>query len=168
MVAAALEQPKRVLYLLYVPLKSELLRILSAPGRGVFLLRWKWLLAPILLGSVAAAFVYRDSDSPKAPHRQTTGTQSGLPLKLSVAENRNQLDVMWDRSVPAIVRAKRGVLSISDGSNQQELELNGVQLRTARVHYSPLSADVRFRLEVFPDGLERVGESIRVFKELTP
>src|SRR6266566_2355653 len=124
----------RVLYLLYVPLKVELLRILSAPGRGVFLLRWKWLLAPILLGSVAAALVYHDLDSAKASDRQTTGVPSGLPLKLSVSENRNQLDVMWDRSVPAIVHANRGLLSISDGSNQQELELSGAQLRSGRVH----------------------------------
>jgi hypothetical protein len=157
-----------VLNLLCVPLKLELLRILSAPGRGVFLLRWKWLLVPILLGSVAAAFVYRDLDTAKASDRQTTGVQSALPLKLSVAENRNQLDVMWDRSVPAIVHANRGLLSISDGSNQQEIELSGVQLRTGRVHYSPLSGDVRLRLDVFPEGQERVGESIRVFKEVTP
>jgi hypothetical protein len=75
---------------------------------------------------------------------------------------------MWDRSGPAIVHAKRGVLSVSDGSNQQELELNGVQLRTGRVHYSPLSGDVRLRLEVFAEGQENVGESIRVFKEVTP
>jgi hypothetical protein len=85
-----------------------------------------------------------------------------------VVEERNQLDVMWDRNLPAIVHAKRGLLSIYDGSNQQELELTGVQLRTSRVHYSPLSSDVRLRLEVFPEGQERVGESIRVFKEVTP
>jgi hypothetical protein len=151
-----------------VPLKLELLRILSAPGRRVILLHWKWLLAPILLGSVAAAFVYHDLDTAKASDRQTTGVQSGLPLRLSVSENRNQLDVLWDRSVPAIVHAKRGLLSISDGSNQQDLELNGVQLRTGRVHYSPLSDDVRLRLDVFPEGQERVAESIRVFKEATP
>ena len=112
--------------------------------------------------------VYHDLDSAKASDRQTTGVPSGLPLKLSVSENRNQLDVMWDRSVPAIVHANRGLLSISDGSNQQELELSGAQLRSGRVHYSPLSGDVRLRLEVFPEGQERVGESIRVFKAATP
>jgi hypothetical protein len=151
-----------------VPAKTEFRPVLSAPGIGAFLLRWKWLLAPVLLGSVAAAFVYHDLDSPRASNRQATGVQSGLPLKLSVSEDRNQLDVMWDRNVPAIVHAKRGLLSISDGSNQQELELNGVQLRTGRVHYSPLSDDVRLRLEVVPEGQRSVGESIRVFREVTP
>ena len=153
-----------MLYLLYVLLKLEQIAFLPAPAIGSF--RWKWVLAPILLGSVAAAFVYRDN--PKSSDRQAGVAQSGLPLKLSVTENRNQLDVIWDRSVPAIVHAKRGVLSISDGSNKQDLELNNLQLRTARVHYSPLSSDVRLRLEVFPNGQGRVGESIRVFKEATP
>jgi hypothetical protein len=83
-------------------------------------------------------------------------------------ENGNQLEVTWNRSVPAIVHAKRGVLSISDGSNERDLQLNGVQLRNGRVHYSPVSSDVRLRLEVFSEGKERVGESIRVFSEVTP
>ena len=121
----------------------------------------QWLRVLILLGSVAAIFSYRDLDSSKA-----SSLQSGLPLKLSVTENGNELEVTWNRNVPAIVRAKRGVLSISDGSNKRDLELNGVQLRNGRVHYSPVSNDVRLRLEVFPEGQERVGESIRVFNEV--
>jgi hypothetical protein len=119
-------------------------------------------LVPILLGSVAAVFTFRDLETSKAADIQTTSLPSGLPLKLSVAENRNELDVTWNRSVPAIVHAKRGVLSISDGSNNQDLELSGLQLRAGRVHYSPQSGDVRLRLEVFPEGQERVAESIRV------
>ena len=148
--------------------KPDLSPFLSAPGIGAFLLRWKWLLAPILVGSVAAAFVLHDLDNPKTPERQTTSAPIGLPLKLSVAENRNQLDVMWDRNVPSIVHAKRGLLSISDGRNEQELELSGAQLRAGRVHYLPISDDVRLRLDVFPEGQERVVESIRVFREVTP
>jgi hypothetical protein len=151
-----------------VPLKPELLSLVAAPAPNTFVLLRQWLLVPILLGIVAAIFVYRDLESSKAPDRQTTTLQSRLPLKLSVTENRNQIEVTWNRSVPAIVHAKRGVLSISDGSNERDLELSGVQLRNGRVHYSPVSSDVRLRLEVFPEGQERVGESIRVFNEVTP
>jgi hypothetical protein len=151
-----------------VPLKPELLSLVAAPAPNTFVLLRQWLLVPIPLGIVAAIFVYRDLESSKAPDRQTTTLQSRLPLKLSVTENSNQLEVTWNRSVPAIVHAKRGVLSISDGSNERDLELSGVQLRNGRVHYSPVSSDVRLRLEVFPEGQERVGESIRVFNEVTP
>ena len=146
----------------------ELLPILSVRRMGAFLLRWKWLVAPILVGSVAAGFVYHDLDNPKASNRPATVMQSGLPLKLSASENGKQLDLLWDRNVPAIVHAKRGVLSITDGKNQQEIELNGVQLRNARVQYLPVTGDLRLRLDVFPEGRERVGESIRVFRDVTP
>ena len=137
-----------------MPWKTELLL-------RSFVLRRRWLLVPILLGSVAAVFTFRDLETSKAADIQMP---NGLVLKLSVAENRNELDVTWNRSVPAIVHAKRGVLSISDGSNKQDLELSGLQLREGRVHYSPQSGDVRLRLEVFPEGQERVEESIRVLR----
>jgi hypothetical protein len=109
-------------------------------------------------------FTLRDLETSKAADNQTTSLPSGLLLKLSVAENRNELDVTWNRSVPAIVHAKRGVLSIFDGSNKQDLELSGLQLREGRVHYSPQSRDVRLRLEVFPEGQARVDETIRVLR----
>ena len=116
------------------------------------------------MGSVAAICLYHPPDSSEAADRQT-GTQSGLPLKLSVTENGNQLEVTWNRTVPAIVYARRGVLSISDGPVQQNLELTGTQLRTGKVHYSPVSSDVKLRLEVFSEGQQQVGESIRAFNE---
>jgi hypothetical protein len=140
-----------------VPWKAELLF-------RSFVLRRRWVLVPILVGSVAAVFTFRDLETSKAADNQTTSLPGGLLLKLSVAENRNELDVTWNRSVPAIVHAKRGVLSISDGSNKQDLELSGLQLREGRVHYSPQSRDVRLRLEVFPEGQARVDESIRVLR----
>jgi hypothetical protein len=122
-------------------------------------LKPEWTLIAILLTSVAAICLYHD--------RQTASLQSGLPLKLSVTENRNQLDVTWNRTVPAIVYARRGVLSIMDGPVHQYLELTGEQLRTGKVHYAPVSGDVKLRLEVFSEGQKQVGESIRAFNEAT-
>ena len=119
----------------------------------------------ILMGSVAAVVVCRDLISGKAPGAQAASLQNGLPLQLSVTENRNELEVTWNRSVPAILHAKRGVLSISDGSVHQDLEMDGAQLRTGKVHYSPLSSDLKMRLEVFSEGPQQVRESIRVFNE---
>jgi len=87
---------------------------------------------------------------------------SALPLKLSVAEKQDQIDVTWDRNAAAVTQANRGVLSISDGSNRRDLELTGAQLRNGRVLYSRLSADVGIRLEVFQEGKESVSESIRI------
>jgi len=133
---------------------------------------WKWLLVPVFLAvaGVGGFFALQDQRVPKtalAPiAAPATGippnVESALPLKLSVAEKLNQLEVTWDRNAPAILQARRGVLSISDGSNKRDLELSGAQLRTGRVVYSRLSPDVALRMEVFGEGPEPVTESIRI------
>jgi hypothetical protein len=124
---------------------------------------WRGQLVPLFLAiaAVAGFFGYRNlnhSDAAAFP----VVTNSALPLKLSVAEKQNQLEVAWDRSAPAIAIAKRGVLSISDGSNRRDIELSGTQLRNGRVLYSRLSRDVNLRMEVFTEGRASVSESIRI------
>ncbi len=120
------------------------------------------MLAPVFLIAVGIAgfFAYRELSIPKSPSGAlipaAAGIDTALPLKLSVAEKQNQLDVTWDRNAPAILQARRGVLAISDGANKRDLELSGAQLRTGRVLYSRLSADVGLRLEVFGEGPEPV------------
>jgi hypothetical protein len=132
--------------------------------------QWRsWMLAPVFLiaAGVAGFFAYRELSIPKSPASPVgaaapAGIDTALPLKLSVAEKQKQLEVTWDRNAAAILLARRGVLSISDGSNKQDLELSGAQLRTGRVIYSRRSPDVALRMEVFGEGPEPVTESIRI------
>jgi hypothetical protein len=143
---------------------QDSLSIPGAPeGSRITGLSWRWLLVPtfLMVASVTGFFAYRNLDSSKAAP-SPGGLDTPLPLKLSVAEKQRQLDVTWDRNAPSIARAKRGVLSISDGSNRRDIELSGAQLRNGRVLYSRLSGDVNLRLEVFPEGEESVNESIRI------
>jgi len=132
----------------------------------------RWLLVAFLpLMAVGGFFAYQQLAAPKlsqASLPDLTVMESTLPLKLSVSEKQNQLDVTWDRNAPAIVQAKRGVLSISDGLNKKDLELTGAQLRTGRVLYSRLSADVALRLEVFGEGATPVTETIRIVSTEPP
>jgi hypothetical protein len=125
---------------------------------------WPGLLVPLFLAiaGVAGFFAYRNVGTSTLPAAYPVGIDSALPLKLSVAETQNQLEVTWDRNAPAIASAKRGVLTISDGSNRRDLELSGPQLRNGRVLYSRLSGDVNLRMEVFPEGRRSVSESIRI------
>ncbi len=160
----------------FSPAVSSSLSILAAPPpetlpRTFRLPGARWLLvASLPLVATVGFFAYRELTAPK---RQTTlmdltVAETTLPLKLSVSEKQNQLDVTWDRNAPAIVQAKRGVLSISDGSNKKDLELTGPQLRTGRVLYSRLSTDVGLRLEVFADGATPVTETIRIVSTEQP
>jgi hypothetical protein len=140
---------------------------------------WRWLLVPLFLAitGVAGFFAYRDLGSSKTvanvsnqlvPEANPVGLESALPLKLSVVEKQNQIEVTWDRNAPAIVLAGRGVLAISDGSNRRDLKLTGPQLRNGRVLYSRLSGDVNLRMEVFPEGQHSVSESIRIVSTEAP
>ncbi len=153
------------------PLRTSRLSILSAPKeppQASSKLRWLWLLAPVFLAiaGLAGFFAYRNLDEAKASG--SLASTDPLPLKLSVSEKTNQLDVTWDRNALAVTKAKRGVLSIADGANSRDLELSGPQLRNGRVLYSRLSGDVTLRLEVFPEGGPSVVESIRVVSTEAP
>jgi len=145
--------------------RSSNLSILSAPPERPPTRRpgWRWLLVPGFLAVTGAAgfFGYQNLSGNKQPIAPAV-IDSALPLKLSVAEKQDQIDVTWDRNAAAVTQANRGVLSISDGSNRRDLELTGAQLRNGRVLYSRLSADVGIRLEVFQEGKESVSESIRI------
>jgi hypothetical protein len=147
------------------------LSILSAPperSRRPAISLLQWLLAAFVVAAAAAGvFAYRDLAAPKQA-RPAVVDETALPLKLSVAEQQNQLDVTWDRSSPVVMKAKRGLLAISDGDNKRDLELTGAQLRTGRVLYSRLSADVGLRLEVYGEGSKPVTESIRIVSTEAP
>jgi len=156
-----------------VPTMSGLSILAPPPGASVdFPERWQWrswMLAPVFLiaAGVAGFFAYRELSIPKSRDipiaaGAAAGNDTALPLKLSVAEKQKKLEVTWDRNAPAILQARRGVLSIADGSNKRDLELTGAQLRTGRVVYSRLSPDVALRMEVFGEGPEPVTESIRI------
>jgi len=128
------------------------------------LAEWRWMLVPafICVAVIAAYFGYCSLIDSKTAASGQASVQTALPLKLSVAEKKDQLDVTWDRNAPAIAQSKRGVLTISDGSAQRDLELSSTQLKNGRVLYSRLSGDVLLRLEVFPEGQESVSESVRI------
>ena len=145
--------------------RSSNLSILAVPPERTVIPRpgRRWLVAPafLALAGVVGFFGYRNLSSPRQ-QTASAAIDSALPLKLSVAEKQDQLDVTWDRNAAAVTQADRGVLSISDGSHRRDLELTGAQLRNGRVLYSRLSPDVGLRLEVFRAGKESVSESIRI------
>lgn len=86
-------------------------------------------------------------------------------LGLQARPTAGQFLVNWDRTGPQILRARRGVLAIRDGSYEGHLELDPLQLRSGSLAYTSAGADIQFRLEVFGDRGRSVSQSIRL---LTP
>ncbi len=80
---------------------------------------------------------------------------------LSIQRNGAYLQVDWNRNAPSVVNAQRGVLLITDGNRRRELHLDSRELRSGSVAYSPLTGDVRFRLDLL-GGRTPVSASLRV------
>jgi len=76
------------------------------------------------------------------------GAWSGAALGLTARLEGNELLLSWDWEAAPIKTADRAVLSITDGSQREDVELDPVVLRTKRLVYSPLTNDVSFRLQV--------------------
>jgi len=97
--------------------------------------------------------------------RRSEPVQPSLPIALAVRENDRQLAINWNRASPAILTARKAVLSISDGpAIQKEIELNGDELRLGSVVYSRVTGDVRLKLELLSEDGRSVSESMRVLK----
>lgn len=69
-------------------------------------------------------------------------------LSLKVVRSGKDFEISWDRSAPAVQQASGGTVTITDGALHRSLTLNSKQLREGRIIYSPLFADLTFRLEV--------------------
>ena len=69
-------------------------------------------------------------------------------LELRVERTAGQLLLTWNRETELIKTATKAVLSISDGQQRENVELDLAQLRNGSVIYSPVTSDVNFRLDV--------------------
>jgi hypothetical protein len=92
-------------------------------------------------------------------------TAASLPADaapaLWVERRGSDLQVGWDRGAPAVLRAREGVLRITDGEFHEDLHLDRSHLRETGLTYTPLSNQVTFRLEL-DGGRVAVTESFRL------
>jgi hypothetical protein len=106
------------------------------------------LLVGVLLGYQAALSIRPQSPAP-------------FNLALSVTQSRGELQLKWDRQSLAIRSAQKGILTIEDGSYNRTINLAEAELQSGGTGpYRPLSKQVRFRLDVFPNQRNSVSETI--------
>lgn len=81
-------------------------------------------------------------------------------LELTVVQLGESLHLKWNPEAAPFRTAKRGVLHIQDGDNNKEVELKQEDLSRGGAIYRRATANVKFRLEIFPrDGIS-VTESV--------
>lgn len=101
-------------------------------------------------------------------HSSRTASTAGVDLaSLSLRVERTGTDILltWNRDSSAIQHANHATLSISDGDRHENYDMDLSQLRNGSIVYSPLTADVSFRMEVTgANNAKTASESVRVLR----
>jgi periplasmic protein TonB len=82
------------------------------------------------------------------PASSNIGSRDSATLQLKAERSGAQMLVTWNRDSALVKTAQRAVLSISDGPQKEDVQLDATQLRGGVITYSPVTNDVSFRLEV--------------------
>jgi TonB family protein len=91
--------------------------------------------------------------------------QDSSPLALRVERTGSELLLTWNNDSSAIRNASRAELTISDGEQHENVDMDLAQLRNGRIEYLPVTGDVVFRMEVSGKNNARTAsESVRVLR----
>jgi protein TonB len=91
--------------------------------------------------------------------------QDSSPLSLRVERTGTDILLTWNRDSEAIKNASHALLSISDGEKHENYDMDMSQLRNGSIVYSPVTADVSFKMEVTrQDQSKTSSESVRVLR----
>ena len=94
---------------------------------------------------------------------------SDLSLGLKLERSGKDWQIGWTRNADVVVKAIGGHLSITDGQNHKELDLDPGELRSGSVVYTPVTDSVVVRLQVVGgNSAPPVSESVRVIAGIAP
>jgi protein TonB len=92
-----------------------------------------------------------------------------LRLGLKLERSGTDWQVSWNRNTDVLLKAVSGQLSITDGQNTKELNLDPGELRSGSILYTPATDDVVVRLRVFSEiSVQPVSESVRIVAGTPP
>lgn len=101
----------------------------------------------------------------RVPKLAAGSPQDSSPLALRVQRTGGELLLTWNRDSDVIRNANHAVLSIADGDQHENVDLDVAALRSSSFVYTPGSADVVFRMEVTGQGQTKTtSESVRIFQ----
>jgi len=109
-------------------------------------------------------FVYPGLVRNNSKQNPATAVDSSA-LQLRVERTAGDLLLTWNRDSDAVRNATKAVLSISDGDQHENVEMDLAQLRNGSISYSPSGADISFKMEVTGKGQSKIAsESVRVLR----
>src|ERR1019366_1891744 len=153
--------------------KAEALPAVVAPeiaapaarnGKGMKLM----LAAAASVALLVALFVYpgllRTNSKTPAPV-----SKDSSQLQLRVERAAGELLLTWSPDAEAIRNASKAVLSITDGDQHENVQMDLAQLSTGRILYSPSGKDISFKMEVLDKAQKKTtSESVRMLRPPSP
>ena len=105
--------------------------------------------AVLSIGTVAL-LVGLDARHPTVPPTAapTVTVQYESPLGLRVTARKQQVEIRWDHSSRAVVGADKGLIRMIEGEMAELIPLDRRDLQDGYVAYTPMTNDVKIRLEV--------------------
>jgi len=85
-----------------------------------------------------------------------------LPFGFQAQQRQDHLLLTWDPIAPAVRDATRAVLTIQDGPETEEVELNLAALRSGGLQYYPVFGNVSFHLSLGSSSHRTVSEQARL------
>lgn len=132
----------------------------KASGRGGKLM---WILGGIAVACLLLTLLVYPGLLVKRGGTPAVSSVDASTLSLRVERNSGQLLLTWNREAEAVKTATKAVLTISDGPQVENVDIDLLQLRNGSVVYSPVTADVSFRLQVTSSDAEKSkSEYVRV------
>lgn len=128
-------------------------------GESKFASRAGWAVFLLLLlafGMVAGYHLAGGRVPPAAKPAETDPFAIGL----TAAPGGDGVLVRWNLEAPAIRRAERAVLTITESGGSKEVELDGNQLRNGSVLYHNVAPEIRFTLQVVLPSNRSTSESV--------
>lgn len=122
-------------------------------------------LATFFTGFVYPGFFHRGSGPAAVPAQH----QDSSALALRVEHSGGDMLLTWNRDADVVKTATHAVLSITDGDQHQNVEMDLSQLRNGSIMYTPLTPDVSFKMEVTGQDQTKVtSESLRSLRNPRP
>ncbi|MBZ5697523.1 MAG: TonB family protein [Acidobacteriia bacterium] len=139
----------------------------SANGITLFALGIFASLATVLV--LGAIFYQSHRGQVLSASKARTEPASDLSLGLKLERSGKDWQIGWSRNADVVVKAIGGHLSITDGQNHKELDLDPGELRSGSIVYTPVTDSVVVRLQVVGgNSAPPVSESVRVIAGIAP
>jgi protein TonB len=115
-----------------------------------------------MLALAGGTFLYlnarpKTNSAPLAAHESSA-------LQLRAEPQGNQVVLTWNPDAQLVKTAEKAVLSIADGSQNEDVQLDPAQIQAGRIVYTPVTSEVTFRLEVASKLGKNQSEFIRVLR----